>query len=40
MNQLQIENAVMRRVIDAIEELDLDEFTKDTIIHAIAREDN
>ncbi len=40
MNELEIENAAMRRVIGIIENLDLDEFTKDTIIHAIARGGN
>lgn len=37
MNPVEIENQVMNRVIEAIEGLDLDEFTKDKVIHAIAR---
>jgi hypothetical protein len=40
MNALEIENKVMERVIEAIEALDLDEFIKDEVIHAIARGDD
>jgi hypothetical protein len=40
MNILDIENQVMKQVIETIEALDLDEFTKDKVIHAIARGDD
>lgn len=36
-NHLDGENAEHKRIVNIIEELDLDEFMKDEIIHAIAR---